>query len=129
MPQSGCSIFFKLKKPILLMNLVRFIVDWTWNWWLYNLPITDEAEVWDEEAPPMPPNPLLDVIFWTIGNGEKDELVESNKFILGVLCWVDKTTFLLPISTIGLILGDTPLLLLEMRGFKDMKIRSNMKEK
>jgi hypothetical protein len=47
-----------------------------------------------------------------IGKGEKDELVESGTFILRVICWSDKTMFLLPISAIGLILGDKPLLLL-----------------
>jgi hypothetical protein len=49
-----------------------------------------------------------------MGKGEKDELVESDKVLLRVPCWVDKTMFLLPISAIGLISGDKPLLLLEM---------------
>jgi hypothetical protein len=56
-------------------------------------------------------------------------LDESDKVLLRVLCWTDKTMFLLPISTIGLISGDKPLLLLEMRGFKDMKRRSKLQEK
>jgi hypothetical protein len=56
-----------------------------------------------------------------MGKGEKDELAESDKVLLRVPCWVEKTTFLLPISVIGVISGDKPLLLLEMRGFKDMK--------
>jgi hypothetical protein len=56
-----------------------------------------------------------------MGEGEKDELAESYKFLLRVPCWVDKTMFLLPISAIGVISGDNPLLLLDMRGFKDMK--------
>ena len=71
----------------------------------------------------MPQEPPLDAILWMIGEGEKDELDESDKVLLRVLCWVDKTTFLLPISEIGLISSDKPLLLLEMRGFKDMKRR------
>jgi hypothetical protein len=37
--------------------------------------------------------------------------------------------FLLPISAIGLISGDNPILLLETQGSKDMKRRSKMKEK
>jgi hypothetical protein len=49
-----------------------------------------------------------------MGNGEKDELVESDKVLLRVPFWVDKTTFLLPILTIGLISGDKTLLLLEI---------------
>jgi hypothetical protein len=61
-----------------------------------------------------------------MGKGEKDELVESDKVLLRVPCWVDKTTFLLPISVIGVISGDKPLLLLEMGGFKDMKRRSKL---
>jgi hypothetical protein len=61
-----------------------------------------------------------------IGKGEKDELDESDKVLLRSLCWVDNTTFLLPISAIGLIYGDKPLLLLEIRGSKDMKRRSKL---
>jgi hypothetical protein len=68
----------------------------------------------------------LDVILLTIGKGEKDELVESDKVLLRVLCWTDQTMFLLPISTIGLISGDKPLILLEMQRFKDMKRRSKL---
>jgi hypothetical protein len=49
-----------------------------------------------------------------IGKGERDELDESDKVLFRVLCWADKTTFLLPISEIGLILGDKPLRLLDM---------------
>jgi hypothetical protein len=40
-----------------------------------------------------------------IGKGEKEKLDESDKVLLRVLCWVDNTTFLLPISAIGLISG------------------------
>jgi hypothetical protein len=36
-----------------------------------------------------------------IGEGEKDEPDESDKVLLRELCWVDNTTFLLPISAIG----------------------------
>jgi hypothetical protein len=60
------------------------------------------------------------------GWGEKDELAESDTVLLRVPCWVDKITFLLPISVIGVISGDNPLLLLEIRGFKDMKRRSQL---
>jgi hypothetical protein len=49
-----------------------------------------------------------------IGKGEKDELDELDKFFLRALCWFDNITFLLPISTRGLISGDKPLLLLEI---------------
>jgi hypothetical protein len=77
----------------------------------------------------MPLEPPLDAILWMIGKGEKDELDESNKVLLIELCWVDNTMFLLPISTIGIISGDKPLLLLETRGSKDMKRRSKLKEK
>jgi hypothetical protein len=48
-----------------------------------------------------------------IGEGEKNELDESDKVLLRALCWVDNTTFLFPISATGLISGDKPLLLLE----------------
>jgi hypothetical protein len=61
-----------------------------------------------------------------MGKEEKYELVESNKLLLRVPCWVDKTIFRLPISTIRVISGDKPLLLLEMRGFKYMKRRSKL---
>jgi hypothetical protein len=47
-----------------------------------------------------------------IDEGKKDELDESDKFLLRELCWVDNIMFLLPISAIGLISGDKPLLLL-----------------
>jgi hypothetical protein len=50
-----------------------------------------------------------------IGEGKKDRLDESDKFLLRVVCWADNTMFLLHISAIGLILGDNPLLLLEAR--------------
>jgi hypothetical protein len=63
-----------------------------------------------------------------IGEGEKDELDESNKVLMRALCWVNNTTFLLPISTIGLISGDKTLLLLEIRESKDMKVRKKLKE-
>ena len=77
----------------------------------------------------MPPDPPIDSIMWMIGEGEKDELDESDKVLLRALCWVDNTTFLLPISAIGLISSDKPHLLLETRGSKDMKRRSKLKEK
>jgi hypothetical protein len=65
---------------------------------------------------------------WIIGKGEKDELDESDKVFLRELCCVDKTTFVLPISTIGLISSDKPLLLLETRGSKDIKRRAKMEK-
>jgi hypothetical protein len=46
------------------------------------------------------------------GKGEKDELVGSDKVLLRVPFWVEKITFLLPISAIGVISGDQPLHLL-----------------
>jgi hypothetical protein len=58
-----------------------------------------------------------------MGKGEKDKLAELDKFLLRVTCWVDKTMFIFPISAIGLISGDKPLLLLLMRGFKEIKRR------
>jgi hypothetical protein len=61
----------------------------------------------------VPPEPPLDVILWMIDEGKKDELDELDKLLLRALCWVDNTMFLLPISTVGLISGDRPLLLLE----------------
>jgi hypothetical protein len=77
----------------------------------------------------VPPDPPLDAILWMIGKGEKDELDESDKVLLRVLCWVDNPMFLLLISAIGLTSGDRPLLLLETRSSKDMKRRSKLKEK
>jgi hypothetical protein len=56
-----------------------------------------------------------------IGEGEEGELDESDKVLLRVPYWVDIIAFLLPISMIGVISGDNPLILLEMRGFEDMK--------
>jgi hypothetical protein len=56
-----------------------------------------------------------------MGKGEKDKLVESNKVLLRVPCWVEKKAFILPISAIGVISEDNHLLLLDMQGFKDMK--------
>jgi hypothetical protein len=47
-----------------------------------------------------------------IGKGEKDELDESDKVLFRELCWVDNTTFILPISEIRLISNDKTLLLL-----------------
>jgi hypothetical protein len=44
--------------------------------------------------------PKLDAILWIISKGEKDEHDESYKVLLRALCWVDNTTFLLPISTV-----------------------------
>jgi hypothetical protein len=72
--------------------------------------------------------PPLDAILWIIGEGKKDKMDESNKVILRELCWVENIMFLLPISTIGLILGDKPLLLLETQESKDMKERPKLKE-
>jgi hypothetical protein len=46
--------------------------------------------------------------------GDKDKMDELDNFFLRVLYWVEKTKFLLPISTIGLISSDKPLFLLEM---------------
>jgi hypothetical protein len=65
---------------------------------------------------------------WMIDEGKKDELDESDKVLLRALCWADNTTFLLPISAIGLISGDKPLLLLEARESKDMKERPKLKK-
>jgi hypothetical protein len=48
-----------------------------------------------------------------IGKGDRDKLDESDKVLLRAICWVDNTTFLLPILAVGLISGDKPLLLLE----------------
>jgi hypothetical protein len=63
-----------------------------------------------------------------IGEGEKDELDESDKVLLRELRWVDNTTILLPISAIGLISCDRTLLLLETLESKDMKVRQKLKE-
>jgi hypothetical protein len=57
----------------------------------------------------VPPETPLDAILWMIGKGEKDDLDESDKVLLRELCWVDNTTFLLPISAIGLVSGDKPV--------------------
>jgi hypothetical protein len=72
--------------------------------------------------------PPLDAILWMIDEGKKDELDESDKVLLRELCWAYTTTFLLPISTIRLILGDKPLLLLEAQETKDMKERPKLEE-
>jgi hypothetical protein len=69
----------------------------------------------------VPPEPPLDAILQMIGEGKKDKLDESDKVLLREPCWVDNTTFILPISAIGLISGDKPLLLLEKQESKDMK--------
>jgi hypothetical protein len=116
------------KVPYFLMTLVGFVVDWTGIWWLYKLPITDDDEYWEDGALPVPPEPPLDAILWMIDEGKKDELDESDKVLLRALCWADNTTFLLPISAIGLISGDKPLLLLEARESKDMKERPKLKK-
>jgi hypothetical protein len=76
----------------------------------------------------VPSEPRLDAILWMIDGGKKDELDESDKVLLRELCWENKTTFLLPISTIGLISGDMPLLLLESQESKDMKERPKLKK-
>ena len=93
------------------MTLAGFVVDWMGIWWLYKIPITDGDEYWEDGALPVPPEPPLDAILWMIGEGEKDELDESDKVLLREISCADNTTFLLPISTIGLISGDKPLLL------------------
>ena len=73
------------------------------------------------------PLPLpTDVMLKVICMYDKGELVESDKVHLRALCCVDKTILLLPISKIGVALGDNPLLLREMRGSEDMK--KNTKE-
>jgi hypothetical protein len=95
---------------------------------LYKLPITDDDEDWEDGALPVPPEPPLDAILWMIDEGKKDELDESDKVLLRALCWADNTMFLLPISAIGLISGDKPLLLLEARESKDMKERPRLEE-
>jgi hypothetical protein len=60
-------------------------VDWTWISWLYILPINDEVEVWEEEAPPVPlPLPAY-VILKVIGIGDEGELIESDKVLLRAL--------------------------------------------
>jgi hypothetical protein len=110
------------------MTFVGFVVDWTGIWWLYKLPIIDDDEDWEDGALLVPPEPPLDAILWMIDEGKKDELDESDKVLLRALCWADNTTFLLPISSIGLILGDKPLLLLEAREFKDMKRKAKYEE-
>jgi hypothetical protein len=103
------------------MTLVGFVVDWIGIWWLYKLPITYDDEDWEDVALLAPPEPPLDSILWMIGEGKKDEMDESDKVLLRSLCWEDNTMFLLPISAIGLISGDNPLLILEAQESKDMK--------
>jgi hypothetical protein len=56
-----------------------------------------------------------------MGEGEKGELEELDKVLLRVPWWVDRIAFLLPISMIGVISGDNPLLLLETLEFEDKK--------
>jgi hypothetical protein len=63
-----------------------------------------------------------------IDEGKKDELDESDKVLLREICWADNTTFLLPISAIGLISSDKPLLILETQESKDMKERTKLKK-
>jgi hypothetical protein len=63
-----------------------------------------------------------------IDEEKKDELDESDKVLLREIYGADNTTFLLPISAIGLISGDKPILLLEARESKDMKERLGLKE-
>ena len=76
----------------------------------------------------MPPDPPLDSILWMIDEGNKDDLDESDKVLLRALCWADNTMFLLPISAIGFISDDKPLLLLEALESKDMKERPKIEE-
>jgi hypothetical protein len=68
---------------------------------LYILPITDEEEACEEEAPPFLLPLPSDVILKVIGMGDKGELAESYKVLLRELSCVDKILFLLPISKIG----------------------------
>jgi hypothetical protein len=96
------------------MTLVGFVLDWTGIWWMYKIPIIDDDEYWEDGALPVPLDPPLDVILWMIYEGKKDKLDESDKIILTTLFWEDNTMFLLLISEIGLILGDNPLLILEV---------------
>jgi hypothetical protein len=111
------------------MTLVGFVVYWRGIWWLYKLPITDDDEYWEDEALPIPPGPPIDAILWIIDEGKKYELEESDKVILRALFWADNITFLLPISAIGLISSDKPLLFLEERDSKDMKERPRLEER
>jgi hypothetical protein len=82
------------------MTLVGFVVDWTWIWWLYKLPIIDDDEYWEYGALQVPLETPLYAILWMIDKGKKDEMDESDNVILRSLWWEDNTTFLLPISTI-----------------------------
>jgi hypothetical protein len=109
------------------MTLVGFLVDWIGIWWLYKLPITEDDEYWEDEEL-LPPEPPLDAILWMIDEARKDELDESDKVLLRELFWLDNTMFLLPISAIGLILGDKPLLLLEEQEYRDMKEGQRLKK-
>jgi hypothetical protein len=56
----------------------------------------------------------MDAILKVTGKAKKGELAELDKVLLRVLSWVKKMDFLLPISMIGVALGDNPILLLEM---------------
>jgi hypothetical protein len=107
---------------------VGFVVYWTRIWWVYKLPITNDDEYWEDGALPVPPEPPLEVILWMIYEQKKDELDESDKVLLRALCWSDNTMFLLPISAIGLISDDKPLLLLEAPESKDMKESPKLEE-
>jgi hypothetical protein len=82
------------------MNLMGFVVYWIGIWWLYKIPINDDDEYWEDGALTVPPEPPLDAILWMIDEEKKDKLDELDKFLLRALCWVDNTTFLLPISEI-----------------------------
>jgi hypothetical protein len=95
---------------------------------LYKLSITDDDGDWEDGTLLVPPKPPLDAILWIIDEGKKGELDESDKVLLRPLCWTDNTMFLLPISAIGLISCDKPLLLLETRESKDMKERPKLKK-
>jgi hypothetical protein len=55
-----------------------------------------------------------------IGFGDNDELEESDKYIRCLNKIFSKTTFFLPISNMGLILGDKPLVLQEERDLEDI---------
>jgi hypothetical protein len=83
---------------------------------MYILPITDKVEGSKEESPPVPLPQPANVILKVISMGDKGEPTESDKVRLRALSWFDRTTFLLPISKIGVASGDNPLLLREIRG-------------
>jgi hypothetical protein len=76
----------------------------------------------------VPPEPPLDSIPWVIGEGKKDEMDESGEVLLRALRWTDSTVFLLPISAIGLISSDKPILLQEAQESQNMKERKKLEK-